>query len=80
MPRACWLLRHQRPAVRIVLPAGLSGPPAVRFVLADTGAGSATGGFEVLLDEQNLLLYGGRFSGHVNLRGAYWSVPIKPFP
>lgn len=54
MPRVVWPLRHAQPAIQIVLclPAGQE---LVRDLLADTGAGTARAGFELLLDERDCL-------------------------
>jgi hypothetical protein len=53
----------------LALPAG--GQPLPRNLLADTGAGTARSGFELVLVEQDCLNAGGIPSLPVVLRGAY---------
>lgn len=70
MARVVWPLRHDQPAIQIALclPAGQE---LVRNLLADTGAGTARAGFELLLDERDCLQAGGRPAQSVSLGGAY---------
>ncbi len=70
MARVTWLLRHGRPSVEIVLSLA-SGHPHPRTLLADTGAGSRSAAFELLLDEHDCLLCGGTPDQPVQLGGAY---------
>lgn len=71
MPRATSRLVQGRPAVEISLASPGSGSQALRVLLADTGAGSARAGMELLLNEAG----GRRFSlgsaGTLRLGGAF---------
>src|SRR3954467_5688367 len=59
MPRVLWpLLRHQ-PRIEITLTMAADGQAVARQLLADTGAGTARAGFDLLLAEQDCLLCGG---------------------
>src|SRR5437773_6684972 len=81
MPRVQWPLRHGRPCVQIVLTLTQGGQPLPRTLLADTGAGSRTGKFELLLEEDDCLLCGGFPFPSVTLAGAYaGSFPIYDLP
>ena len=60
MPRAVWPLHRGRPQVSVVLTSAATGQPIRRTLLADTGAGSDTVGFDLLLTEQDCLTAGGR--------------------
>src|SRR6266542_2996429 len=71
MPRAQWPLLHDRPIIQVILVLVQGGQPLVRNLLADTGAGTAQSGFELLLDEQDCLLCGGIPLQGVVLGGAY---------
>jgi hypothetical protein len=71
MPRALWPLHRGRPALAIVLPHSVSGQPLQRFLLADTGAGSAFSRFELLLTESDCLDGGGILTTPVPLGGAF---------
>ena len=71
MPRALWQLIGGRPAVEIVLTLAQGAQPLRRRLLADTGAGSAHAGFELLLDENDCLLGGGTPVRAIALGGAY---------
>ena len=71
MPRVQWPHRHGRPCVEVVLTPALGGQPLPRTLLADTGAGSQTSGFELILDEDDCLLCGGFPYLSVTLGGAY---------
>jgi hypothetical protein len=71
MPRAEWPLLHGRPVIQVLLTLVQGGQQVARQLLADTGAGTATAGFELLLDEQDCLLCGGIPLQGVVLGGAY---------
>lgn len=76
MPIALWALRKERPAIEIVL-AFAQGQKVTRTLLADTGAGSASAPFELLLDELDCVLCGGAPTKSAALKGAYsGSYPI----
>ncbi len=70
MPRVQWPLRHGRPCVQVVLTLAQGGQPLPRTLLADTGAGSGTAGFQLILDEDDCLLCGNPLQP-VLLGGAY---------
>lgn len=65
-----WVLLQDRPRVQVILTL-MAGQLAQRDLLADTGAGNATAGFELLLDEQDCLAAGGIPSQPIVLGGAY---------
>jgi hypothetical protein len=71
MPRMLWPLRHGRPCVQVVLTLTSSGQPVPRNLLADTGAGSRTAPFHLILDEDDCILCGGNPLQPVQLGGAY---------
>ncbi len=71
MPRAQWPLRRGRPVVAVVLTLAVTGRPFQRDLLADTGAGAAHVGFELLLDENDCLVCGGVPAPAVALGGAF---------
>lgn len=71
MPRAQWSLLHGRPIVEVQLTLVQGGQQVPRYLLADTGAGTANSGFEILLEEQDCLLCGGTPLPGVVLGGAY---------
>ncbi len=71
MPRVQWALRHGRPCVKVVLTLAADGQPSPRTLLADTGAGSRTARFQLILDEDDCLLCGGNPLQPVMLGGAY---------
>ena|SRR2546426_4427172 len=71
MPRVQWPLWRGRPCVQVVLTLAPSGQPLSRTLLADTGAGSRTSRFELILDEDDCLLCGGNPLQSVTLGGAY---------
>jgi hypothetical protein len=54
-----------------VLPLTSGAQPLVRELIADTGAGTAQAGFELILQESDCLLCGGIASHPVSLGGAY---------
>ena len=76
MPRALWPLARGRPVVAVDLTLAATGRQLRRDLLADTGAGAAHGGFELLLGESDCLLRGGIPAPAVDLGGAY----VGPFP
>ena len=71
MSKASWPLHGGRPTVQITLTFAQSGEKVVRNLLADTGAGRRRSQFELLLDEDDCLLCGGRPVRSVVLGGAY---------
>ena len=76
-----WPLRNGRPCVQVVLVLAQGGPTIVRNLLADTGAGSLLSRFELILDEDDCLLCGGKPLQPVILGGAYsGSFPIYLLP
>lgn len=81
MPRLLWPLRNGRPCIQIVLTLSQGGQPLPRTLLADTGASSQTGTFELILDEDDCLLCGTSPYLSVTLRGAYaGSFPVYVLP
>ena len=60
MPRATWPLRRGSPCVRAVLTLLAGKQPLPLFLLADTGAGSSRARFELILEESDCLLCGGK--------------------
>ena len=71
IPREQWPLRHSRPCVQVVLTLMPAGTPFLRSLLADTGAGSDSDDFELILEESDCLLCGGIPFPSVSLGGAY---------
>ena len=71
MPTLQWPLRRGRPHVEVVLTLALGGQPLIRSLLADTGAGSQSSVFELILDEDDCLLCGGNPDQLVTLGGAF---------
>lgn len=65
-----WPLRNDRPAVEVQLRLA-SGPHVLRWLVADTGAGTRRDTFELILDEDDCLQCGGVYAHTVRLRGAY---------
>ena len=51
MPRVSWPLRNGRPSVQVVLTITRGAHPFTRTLVADTGAGSQTAGFDLILLE-----------------------------
>ncbi len=81
MPRVLWPLRHGRPCVEVVLFLVQGGQPVPRALLADTGAGSAMAGFELILEEGDCLRCGGVLLPPITLRGSYaGTFPIYKLP
>jgi len=71
MPRAQWSLHLDQPIIEVNLALAQGGQTVLRRLLADTGAGTATAGFELLMDEHDCLLCGGTPTQPVVLGGAY---------
>ena len=71
MPRATWPLRQGCPSIGVLLTLGAGNQPLPLDLLADTGAGSATSAFDLLLEESDCLLCGGKASSSLVLGGAY---------
>jgi hypothetical protein len=71
MPRATWPLRNGRPVVSVLLTLAATGHQIGCNLLADTGAGAAHVGFEVLLQENDCHRCGGIPAQGVLLGGAY---------
>jgi hypothetical protein len=71
MPRAQWPLLVGRPVVQVILTVAQGGQQIARKLLADTGAGELNAGFELLLDEDDCLICGGRPVQSVRLGGAF---------
>jgi hypothetical protein len=71
MPRQVWPLLHGRPSIQIVLTLTPGGQQAARNLLADTGAGAAHAGVDLLLDEADCLHAGGVPARPVKLGGSY---------
>ena len=81
MPHIDWPLRNGRPSVQVVITLAEGGQPLVRNLLADTGAGSLTSGFELILDEDDCLLCGGNPLEPITLGGAYTDIyPVYLLP
>ncbi len=70
MPTALWPLLHDRPLIQVSLRLALGGPPVIRSLLADSGAGSLRDPFEVILEEDDCLHCGGIPIQRVSLGGA----------
>jgi hypothetical protein len=71
MPRQVWPLLHDRPSIQIVLPLAPGAQPRICQLLADTGAGTARSGIDLVLDENNCLDGQGSFLRTVRLGGSY---------
>jgi hypothetical protein len=71
MARAQWPLQFDRPAIEIILTLALGGQKVTRTLLADTGAGNAKAPFDLLLEENDCLLYGGKATHLVPVTGAH---------
>src|SRR5260370_30177632 len=83
MPRVQWPLAVDRPIVEVVLALLPDAQTLLRRLLADTGAGTATSAFELILDEADCLLCGGPSGAAVSLGGAYqghfplYDIPLR---
>lgn len=71
MPRLLWPLRVNRPCEQVTLMEKSTGQPLPRILLADSGAGSRLGKFELILVEADCLRCGGLPGNWINLGGAY---------
>jgi len=71
MARRLWPFLRDRPRVQIDLVLAAGGQPLARDLLADTGAGTARAGFELVLAETECLTAGGIPLHPVLLSGAY---------
>jgi hypothetical protein len=71
MATRSWNLVRNRPAIEVALTAPGTGVLHPRMLLADTGAGSNTAPFDLLLDEEDCLLLSDRSGSIANLSGAY---------
>ena len=81
MPRVGWPLQRGRPCIQIVLRLGPAGQPSERILLADTGAGALSAAFDLLLEEDDCLLFGGLAGSSITLGGAYrGSFPVYYVP
>ena len=66
-----WELVGNRPAIRVLLCDPHTGRETGRVLLADTGAGSKAAPFELLVDEEDCLLYARKRGHFLRLSGAY---------
>src|SRR2546422_127213 len=71
MPRQFWSLLHDRPSIQIVLTLTPGRQQLARNLLADTGAGAARAGVDLLLDEDDCLHANGTPTRTVTLGGSY---------
>jgi hypothetical protein len=72
MPRIVWPLLHGRPCVQIVLTLTFGGHPYPLILIADTGGGSLTAGFDLVLSAVECQFCGGQLvPPPVPLGGAY---------
>jgi hypothetical protein len=71
MPRALWPLLHGRPRIQIAMNQYPGGQRLVLDLLADSGAGSNHSGFDLILQEGDCLLCGGRQTTTTQLGGAF---------
>ena len=71
MARAQWSLRNGRPIIEIVITLAQGGQKVTRSILADTGAGAVHDPFDILLDEVDCLMCGGKPVKSVSLGGSY---------
>jgi hypothetical protein len=71
MARVVWALHRRRPSVQVDLTPAPGGQPLTRILLADTGAGSASSPFELLLRDSDCVLCGGTSLSTVGLGRAY---------
>ncbi len=81
MPRVQWPLQLGQPCVQVILTLASTGQPLMRTLLADTGAGSQTSRFELILDESDSLFCGGIPYPSIRLGGAYSGMfPVYDLP
>lgn len=71
MAQAVWNLHLGRPAVEVRIAVPGSQASESKLLLADTGAGPNDAPFELLLDEEDCLLFSKRTGDLVRLGGAY---------
>jgi hypothetical protein len=71
MPRTLLPLSQGRPCVQVVLRQSQTNRPLLKMLLADSGAGSQTSRFELILVESECLSCGAVRLNSVNLGGAY---------
>jgi hypothetical protein len=71
MPRATWRLVGGRPVIEITLTSAIDGTQATRMLLADTGAGAAPVGMELILSEADQRRFGVGNAGTLRLGGAF---------
>ena len=83
MPRVNWPHVRNRPAIEVALVDPLSGNLQMRTLLADSGAGSAFAPFELILPEDDCLLFAVDDGELIRLRGAFagefrtYAVPVE---
>jgi len=70
MPRALWSLLDDRPRIQVVLTRAAGRQQFVRDLMADTGGGSARATFEMVLDENDCLMCGGKRLTSVQIGGS----------
>jgi len=81
MAIAHWPLLQHRPVIQVVLTLAQGGQKVTRTLLADTGAGGGRDPFQLVLDEVDCLLCGGKVSKMVSLGGSYSGIhPIYGLP
>ena len=81
MPGFQWSLRNGRPIIEVVLTLAQNGQKVTRTLLADTGAGAMHDPIDLVLDEVDCLLCGGKPSKMVSLGGSYsGTYPIYAIP
>jgi hypothetical protein len=81
MAGAQWLLRNGRPVIEVVLNLAQGGQKVTRTLSADTGAGAMHDPIDLVLDEVDCLLCGGKPSKIAHLGGAYsGAYPIYAIP
>ncbi len=79
MPRVQWPLLAGRPNIEVYLTLARGAQPVSRTLLADTGAGMVGAGFEILLDDNDCFLCGGKPGRFITLGGSYTgSYPVYP--
>ena len=71
MPRAEWPLARGRPVIEVLLTGTDDDVTAPRCLLADTGAGTDFGPFELILREDDCRTYGVYTYRSARLAGAY---------
>src|SRR6266849_4597547 len=71
MARAHWPLLYDLPVIQVVFTLAQGRKKTTRTLLADTEAGTSQSAFELLLDEHDCLVCGGKSAQTVCLGGAY---------